>query len=354
MRHGVILAGGGGTRLWPASRRSCPKQFLSLGTGDDSLLAATTKRLEPACGERMWVVTAADQVSQVQSAAPQVAKTRIVAEPAARNTAAALGLAAIHLLHQDPNAVMAAIPSDQHIGNPEEFLRIINLAFAAAEEHEAIITVGIVPTRPETGYGYLRVGEGVAGELRHIEAFVEKPDAETAAGYIATGDYLWNGGMFFTKAQRLLEEIRRHMPETGKGLDAIAKAIGTDNEQSVCDAIYPTLPKVSIDYGVMERTSPVMTIGGDFGWNDVGSWSALADYNEPDENDNITLGTVITHEASGNIVVGEAGTVIALAGVSDLIVVRSGDAVLILPRDRSQDVKALVDELKAKGLDAYL
>ncbi len=354
MRHGVILAGGGGTRLWPASRRSCPKQFLSLGTGEASLLAATVKRLEPACGESLWVVTAADQVPQVRDAVPSIASARIVAEPAARNTAAALGLAAVQVLHEDPDAIMAAIPSDQHIGNTEEFLRIVDLAFSAAEQHDAIITIGIVPTRPETGYGYLNVGTEVAGELKRIDAFVEKPNEETAAMYIATGDYLWNGGMFFTKARRLLDEIRLHMPETGKGLDTIAAALGTSEAQAVCDAVYPTLPKVSIDYGVMERTTPVFTISGDFDWNDVGSWSALADYKEADASGNITLGTVVTHEANGNIVVGDADTVIALAGVSDLIVVRSGNAVLVLPRDRSQDVKALVEELKKQGHEAFL
>ncbi len=354
MRHGVILAGGGGTRLWPASRRDTPKQFLSLGTGEASLLAATAERLMPACGERLWVVTAASQVAQVKDALPTLAEKHIVAEPAARNTAAALGLAAVHLLHDDPNAIMAAIPSDQHIGNTEEFLRTIELAFTAAEEHDAIITVGIVPTRPETGYGYLKVGSTVAGNLRYIDSFVEKPNAETAAMYVATGDYLWNGGMFFTKAQRLLDEIRKHMPETGEGLDAIAKALGTNQAQKVCNDVYPSLPKVSIDYGVMERTTPVMTIGGDFGWNDVGSWAALADYRSADTNGNVTLGTVVTHDARNNIVVGDSGTIVALAGVSDLIVVQSGNGILVLPRERSQDVKSLVDALKAEGHEAFL
>ncbi|MCP4445317.1 MAG: mannose-1-phosphate guanylyltransferase [Myxococcales bacterium] len=354
MRHGVILAGGGGTRLWPASRRTNPKQFLSLGTGQSSLLAATAARLAPICSEQLWVVTAADQAPLVQEALPTLPSGRIIAEPAARNTAAALGLAAVHLLHQDPKAVMAAIPSDQHIGNQEEFLRVIDLAFSAAEIHEAIVTVGIVPTRPETGYGYLKVGDGVSGELRHIDAFVEKPDEATAEMYIASGDYLWNGGMFFTTAARLLQEIREHMPETGKGLDAIAAALGTERAQAVCDSLYPTLPKISIDYGVMERISGVMTIGGDFGWNDVGSWPALADYKEADENGNVTLGTVVAHEATGNIVVSDEGTIVALAGVSDLVVVRSGDAVLILPRNRSQDVKTLVDALRAGNLEDFL
>ncbi len=354
MRHGVILAGGGGTRLWPASRRLCPKQFLSLGTGGTSLLAATANRLAPVCADNLWVVTAADQVALVREALPKLDGANIVAEPAARNTAAALGLAAVHLLHHDPAAVMAAIPADQHIGNQAEFRRIAKLAFEAAEAHDAIVTVGIVPTRPETGYGYLKLGDIVAGDVRTIDAFVEKPDLETAKGYLDSGDYLWNGGMFFVKAAHLLAEIRRHMPDTGKGLDAIAASLGSNEARSVCESIYPTLPRISIDYGVMEHASPVMTIAGDFEWNDVGSWTALADYTKPDANGNVLLGTVVTHDASGNIVVGDDGTVVALAGVSNLIVVRSGDAVLVLPRDRSQDVRAIVEALRAEDLQKFL
>ena len=359
MRHCVILAGGGGTRLWPASRRSCPKQFLSLGSGNESLLAATARRLESFCQTRLYVVTAAEQAEQVRKDLPKLAARAVICEPSARNTAAALGLAAVHLLHQDPEAVMAAIPADQHIGDEDEFRRVVELAFAAAEDHEAIITVGIVPTRPETGYGYLKLGEPVAAELHHIEAFVEKPDAQTAIGYVESGRYLWNGGMFFTKAARLLDEIRAYMPETAKGLQTIADALARQEEgqpdaEEVCRRVYPTLPSVSIDYGVMERTSPVMTIRGDFAWNDVGSWNALADYCPSDDDGNVMVGNAVTHEAGNNIVVSDADTIVAIAGVHDLVVVQSGNAVLVLPRDRAQDVRALVDAMRDGNLNEYL
>jgi mannose-1-phosphate guanylyltransferase len=354
MRHSVILAGGGGTRLWPASRRSCPKQFLSLGLGDETLLSATARRLAPQGGDRLYVVTAAEQAEQVRQALPALASDAVISEPSARNTTAALGLAAIHLLHRDPDAVMAAIPSDQHIGDEDEFRRVVDLAFSAAEEQDAIITVGIVPTRPETGYGYLRVGDAVAGEILQIEAFVEKPDAKRAQEYLESGNYLWNGGMFFTKASRLLEEIRTHMPEIATGLQTIADALSQDDAQAVCERVYPTLPAISIDYGVMERTSQVMTIRGDFAWNDVGSWAALADYCPADESGNVVLGTAVTHEASGNILVSDGGSIVAVAGVEDLVVVQSGNAVLVLPRERAQDVRALVDAMRAGKLDEYL
>ncbi len=354
MRHCVILAGGGGTRLWPASRRANPKQFLSLGSGEESLLAATARRLASLCEDRLYVVTAQEQAELVRQDLPSLPLDAVISEPSARNTAAALGLAAVHLLHRDPEAIMAAIPADQHIGNEEEFRRVLDLAFSAAAQHEAIITLGIVPTRAETGYGYLKVGDQIEGELESIEAFVEKPDAQRALTYLQSGDYLWNGGMFFTKAQRLLDEIRVHMPETAKGLQTIAEALGSDSAQEVCSRVYPTLPSVSIDFGVMEKTSPVLTIRGDFGWNDVGSWSALADYCEADGAGNVVVGQAVTHEAKDNILVSDSGNIIAVAGVDNLVVVQSGNAVLVLPKERVQDVRALVDAMRSGNLDEYL
>lgn len=354
MRHAVILAGGGGTRLWPASRRALPKQFLSLGTGDISLLTRTAQRLASVCEDRLYVVTAADQVGQVKEALPELAESAIIAEPSARNTAAALGLSAVHLLHRDPDAVMAAIPSDQHIGNEEEFRRVLTTAFATAEAEDAIVTVGIVPTRPETGYGYLKLGPKRSDEVSEVDSFVEKPNSETAEKYLESGDYLWNGGMFITKAKRLLDEIERLMPETYAGLQTIAKALVAGNADEVCNRIYPQLPSVSIDYGIMEKTSPVLTIAGDFDWNDVGSWSALPDYRDADDAGNVTLGTVVTHDAFDNILVGDPDRLVAVAGVRNMVIVQSGDAVLVLPRDRVQDVRALVQAIRDGNLEKFL
>ncbi len=300
------------------------------------------------------MVTAADQVELVRGDLPSLPPHAIISEPSARNTAAALGLAAVHLVHRDPDAVMAALPADQHITDELEFQRVANLAFAAAEEHEAIVTVGVVPTRAETGYGYLRIGESVLGELERIEAFVEKPDAEQAKTYLKSGNYLWNGGMFFTKASRLLEEMRAHMPQSAAGLQTIADALGTDDAEEVCNRVYPTLPSVSVDFGVMEKTKSVMTIRGNFGWNDVGSWSALADYCEADKNGNVVVGKAVTHDANNNIIVADKGRIVAVAGVSNMVIVQSGDAVLVLPRERAQDVRSLVDALRSEELDQFL
>jgi mannose-1-phosphate guanylyltransferase len=351
MRHAVILAGGSGTRLWPASRRATPKQFLALGSPDESLLAATARRLT---GCRIAVVTAADQADMVRRALPNLDDGGVIAEPTGRNTAAALGLAAIHLLDADPDAVMGAVPADQHVTDEAGFARVVGQAFALAEKRDVIVTVGLVPTRPETGFGYLELGPAFEGGARRVARFVEKPDRATAERYLASGDYLWNGGMFFVRAARLLADIERLMPETWRGLAEIRAALATGNAGEVADRVYPTLPRISIDYGVMEKTTGVVTIPGDFGWNDVGSWSALADYRPADAAGNVIQGTVVTCDAADNIVVGDPDRAIAVVGVSGLVVVQAGDAVLVVPRDRAQDVRDAVAALEKAGLERFL
>ena len=363
MRHAVIMAGGGGTRLWPASRRAHPKQLLALGADpEESLLAATVRRLGGVCApEATLVVTSAALADVVRAALPDVPEDRVIGEPVGRNTAAALGLAAVHLLARDPDAVMAALPADQHVGDEAAFRATCTRAFALAERPDhPIVTVGLRPTGPETGFGYLELGEAVPGDdlARHVARFVEKPDRATAQGYVDSGRYLWNGGMFFVRAARLLAEIARHLPALAAGLEPIRAALAADGAHDVTAVtarVYPTLPSISVDHGVMEKTSGILTVPGDFGWNDVGAWSALAEVARPDADGNVVRGgTAITHDAHGNVVLTDAGTVVALVGVSDLVVVRAGDAVLVLPRERAQDVKEITRLLEARGLSRFL
>lgn len=361
MRYAVILAGGSGHRLWPASRKASPKQFLPLGAdAGESLLAATRRRLDDLCpAENILVVTAREQAEMVRAALPDLPARNLLAEPAARNTAAALGLAAVHLLHRDPDAVLGALPADHHIADPARFADVAGRAFALAAERDVIVTIGIVPTRPEPGFGYLALGEPLAGApgARAVERFVEKPDAETARAYYESGAYLWNAGMFFVGARRLLRDIEALLPETFAGLDAIARALregGEDVAAARAAEVYPELPGISIDHGVMERTRGVVTLPGDFGWNDVGSWAALSDYRPADEHGNVVQGTAVLHDARDNIVVGEPGHVVTLIGVEGLVVVQSGNAVLVVPRERAQDVREAVAALQRRGLAEHL
>jgi mannose-1-phosphate guanylyltransferase len=333
MRHAVILAGGGGTRLWPASRNRRPKQFLPLGTDpDEPLLAATARRLD---ADVTWVVTGADYAAAVAHILPAA---RVVVEPLARNTAAAIGLAARTIAATDPDAVVGVFPSDQHVADEAGFRAAAARAYRIAAAEDALVVLGIHPTRPETGFGYLAPdGPGPDGSVR-VARFVEKPDAATAARYVADG-YLWNAGIFFFRAARILREIDHHLP-------ALAAALA--------DGDWTALPPVSLDYGVMEKAAGILAVRGDFGWNDVGSWTALADIRPADAAGNVTQGDVVAHDATRNIAIADPGRVVALVGVSDLVVVQAGDAVLVLPRERAQDVREIVRLLRERGLDRFL
>jgi mannose-1-phosphate guanylyltransferase len=303
------------------------------------------------------VVTAADQADQVARELPALPGANILAEPAARNTAAACGLAAVVARHRDADAVLAALPADHHIADEAGFARVAGRAFDLAAHEDVIVTIGIRPTRPETGFGYLELGPAFAEGARRVARFVEKPDAATARQYVDGGNHLWNAGMFFVRADRLLADIRRFLPRTADALDAIAAALAGGGEDAAARAaaeVYPELESISIDHGVMERATDVVTVPGDFGWNDVGSWTALADYRPTDADGNVTVGTVVTTDAHGNVVVGDEGCAVAVVGVDDLVVVKSGDGILVIPRRRAQDVRRVVDLLARRGLDDFL
>jgi mannose-1-phosphate guanylyltransferase len=354
----VILAGGSGTRLWPASRRARPKQFLALGDRPgESLLAATVRRARGAATGDVCAVTAAAQADLARTGVPGL---EVIAEPVGRNTAAALGLAAVHLLARDPDAVMGALPADQHVGDEAAFAVAIERAFQAAAQADVICTIGIEPSYGATGFGYLEVGDAVESGIRdlyQVKRFVEKPDAATAEGYVTSGRYLWNSGMFFCKARRLVDDIRRLMPGTGAALDEIAAALasgGAVAADAVAARVYPSLPSVSIDHGVMEKTSGVVCVRGELGWDDVGSWAALPAVRGADADGNTVLGDAIVVDGTGNVVAADPDRVVVLVGVSDLVVIQSGDAVLVVPRERAQDVRLAVDALAARGQGRFL
>jgi mannose-1-phosphate guanylyltransferase len=334
-----------------------PKQLLPLGAGGETLLAAAARRASAArdLNGQTLIVTASAFLAASQRAVPSA---QFIAEPCARNTAAALGLAATVLLAQDSDAILIATPADQYIADEALFVSLLALASQEVEQRDVICTLGIVPSRAETGFGYLETGERLtvtAPSVMAVRRFVEKPSLKIATEYLHGGKHLWNAGIFVVRASRLLAEIAQHLPEIATGLATLGSAF-LDGESAFADslaAIFPTLPSVSIDHGVMEKVTNVVTIAADVGWDDIGSWASVPTILGQDASGNSCAGSVIAIDAHHNVVVAERG-IITIVGVDNLAVVRRGDAVLVMPLTRAQDVKLVHEQLLARGLTKYL
>ncbi len=352
--YGLILAGGRGTRFWPRSRRSTPKQVLSV-TGGQTLIQATVERLTPLIpAENIWVLTNEHVRDEIVKQLPQVRPEQILAEPEQRNTAPAIGLAA-HILHSiDPEAVFGVFPSDHVIAAPEAYLEAVEPAFAAARDGH-IAVLGIKPRWPETGYGYIEFEDGVRAGARgtnRVLSFREKPDLDKATEYVAAGNFFWNAGMFFWRASTVLENLRKHLPKTATllaGLPPFADARFADRLKEV----FPLCDNISIDYAVLEKAEGVVGVAcGEFGWNDVGSWDAVYELLPRDGADNSGEGLLV-RDSSGNFV--QAGNkLVALLGVKDLIVIDTPDAILVADRNRAQQVGELVKMLEKQGREELL
>jgi mannose-1-phosphate guanylyltransferase/mannose-6-phosphate isomerase len=350
----VILSGGAGTRLWPLSRESYPKQLLAL-TSELSLLQGTARRVsDRTLFEAPLLVSNADHrfIVAEQLRHLDIAPRAIVLEPVGRNTAPAAAAAAIMLTETDPDALMLILPSDHAIENSEDFISVVRTA-AAAAAGGALVTFGITPTHAETGYGYIRRGDRLSGRAGCyvVDAFAEKPDAETAAAYIADGGYDWNSGMFLFSAQSYLDELDRVEPEMVSGCrDAVSGAERDLDFLRLADAPFRAVPARSIDYAVMEHTERAAVVPADIGWSDVGSWSSLWDVTEKDQAGNALIGDVMAFNVENSYIRSESRLVTAL-GVSDMIVVATDDSVLVMPKSRAQDVKTIVDALKLAKRD---
>ena len=357
--HAVVLAGGSGTRFWPLSRKMMPKQLLSI-VGDRSMLALTFDRVARIIPEKQsWIVTTRAQADQVRREMrdAKMGGIHVLEEPAGRNTAAAIGLAAVLVARRDPDAILAVFPADHHIQKPERFTELIEAAAGVAEEGW-LVTLGIEPTRPETGYGYIQRGSPLElpsggsppSEAFRVARFAEKPDVKTAERYLASGDFYWNAGIFVWRADRFLAEMESYLPEHYAGLQEIASLLGESGEPDLerVDGIYRGLESISVDYGIMERSDRVAVLPAEMGWSDVGSWASLRELLDKDDRGNILQGDVMALDTTGCLVRSE-DRLVATLGLNGLIVVDTADALLICPEGRSQDVKKFPELLMEAG-----
>jgi mannose-1-phosphate guanylyltransferase / mannose-6-phosphate isomerase len=362
--HAVIMAGGAGTRFWPLSRESSPKQMLKI-VGEDTMIRQTIKRLLGFVpNENISIVTSEklkfDLSIHLEELKNGKGRLKILTEPFGRNTAPAIGLAAVYLKKTKTDPIMIVLPADHSILSEDIFIETLKTAIQCAEEGW-LVTLGIKPSRPETGYGYIKAGGRVRGAkgtgvpfvVKKVERFTEKPDAKTAQKYLKDSNYLWNSGIFVWNTSVILEEIKKYVPALYKGLLKIEKALGTEDERKIIEEVYSELNSVSIDYAVLEKSNNVMVVPADIGWSDVGSWAALDEALAHDEKGNIIKGNVIDFESRDSIVF-SGNRLVATIGLKDMVVVDTADATLVCCKENAQDVKKVVDELKKHGREEYL
>jgi mannose-1-phosphate guanylyltransferase len=347
--YAVIMAGGSGTRFWPLSRSTRPKQFLALGPDERSLLRATAERVwDVLPAERTFVVTSEKLREQVEQELPELAPHQILAEPVGRNTAPCIGWSATHVRRLDEDAIMAVLPADHYISDTEAYVDTLRRGLEAAT-HGDYVTIGIRPSRAETGYGYIEVGSELDPGVFRARRFVEKPNRQRAEQFVANGNFLWNSGMFFFLASRILDAIDQHLPGLGQELQRYDAAARAGNETAAVRESYGELPAVSIDHGIMEKVDAVSVVPGSFEWSDLGSWTSAWELAPQDEQQNVLPSDGIAVSSSGNFVAAPDGKLVALVGVDGLVVVDSGDALLIVPREQAQDVREVVAALRERG-----
>lgn len=351
--YAVLMAGGVGSRFWPLSRARTPKQLLALGSGSESLIQSTARRIRPVVDqENIWVVTSQAQQEAVSQQLSDVPSDQILPEPVGRNTAACVGWAAISVRRKDPQGILAVLPADHYIGNEDAYATVLaNAAMVAADGY--LVTVGIKPTRPETGYGYIELGKSLGKGAYAVERFIEKPDRARAAQLLAGGRYLWNSGLFFFRVDVILSAIEKHMPELYAQLLQYDEAAARGEEMALVAKTYATLPSVSVDTGIMEKSDNLAVLMGDFSWSDLGSWQTAWEL-APKDTDGNAGENILSVESRNCYVRGNGKKVVALVGLDDVVVVDTEDALLIMPRERSQDVKRIVEELKKRGVQRLL
>ena len=357
MIYSVILAGGKGERFWPKSRGLLPKQLIAI-TSEKTMLEETIARIEPfTLREHVVIVSTQNLMPSILAAVPNFPINNILLEPCGRNTAPAIGLAAVFIEKEDPDATMVVLPADHYIPDRDSFADAIRFAAGIAGERKALVTFGIKPTRPETGYGYIEV-DGISEKsaspaLYEVSRFREKPDLETARTFLESGRHFWNSGIFVWTVPTILGAFREHMPEMYENLIKLGEHLGDEDERDAIGAFYSDARSVSIDYGVMEKADDVFMVSGDFFWDDIGSWSALERVYTPDGNGNILKGDCVVHDCHDSILFSEDG-MIAGIGVKDIVVVRIGDVTLVCDKNRAQEVREIVKMLRERKREDFL
>lgn len=352
----VILAGGSGSRFWPKSRKDTPKQLLKI-LGDDSMIRLTYNRLEKISpADHILVVTSRELSKQILKEIPEIPKDNYIIEPSGKNTAPAIGLAALHIFKRDPNAIMGVYPADHLIMGDAKFEAIIKRAQEMVTQKSCLITIGIKPTHPTTGYGYIQYDPRKKTEMEGVYkviTFTEKPKKETAEKFLNSGEFLWNGGMFIWKAEIILLEMKTFMPELHKSLDAIYDTLFTPQYEMALDREWELVQQESIDYSILEKANNVYTIEADFKWNDLGSWQSLFSVLTKNKDHNYYEGDVISLQSKNNLII-SPNRLTAVVGIKDMAIINLDDATLIVPHEKSEAVKDVVDMLKSLNRKEYL
>lgn len=355
--YAIIMAGGSGTRFWPRSRTDRPKQLLDItGSAEGGLLKKTIALIKPVIPiGRIKIVTTLAQADAVKRIVTEIADENIISEPFGKNTAPAIGISAIYVERDDPDAVMVVLPADHYIEDHERFRQTVMAGVHKASQGDYIVTIGIPPRGPETGYGYIETGKLIDENSRiySVKSFHEKPDINKAKGFIEQGTFFWNSGIFIAKASTMLREIAEYLPHNYKWLMEIRSSLGKDEELEVIREAYKEMEAISIDYGVIEKSKRVLMAEGNFGWDDVGSWPSAAQYWPVDNDNNACIGEIINLDSS-KCIIHSPKKPVALLGVEDLVIVEEDDVLLVCKKDRSQDVRKLVELLKSKGYDHIL
>ena len=350
----IIMAGGVGSRFWPRSKKKNPKQLLKI-FGDNTMIQDTVDRISGLCPkENILIVTNEKQKNGVAEQLPDIPPGNIIVEPFGRNTAACIGLASIIIQERAPDAVTFVLPADHIINEKEDFLKTLKTAADYAIENPALVTIGIHPTRPETGYGYIQIDEDSGkNNVFKVLTFAEKPNYDTAVNFIKSGDFFWNSGMFIWKTKTILNEIKKHMPDLFEGLMQIKDQMNSPDFINNLSNIYGQLKSVSIDYGIMEKSENVFLVKGKFSWSDVGSWEAVYQLSKKDEEGNVKVGNIYTDMVLDSYIY-SPDNFTAVIGLDNIIVINYKDTLLICRRDKAQDVKNIIDYLKLNKLNDHL